>query len=123
MTEKSATNFIGSEIGSPDPTWVARLSADVLDAGEIADIIAFVSRDYGATIERGYGVWQGAKEQAVSITMQAPAFELEKVLLAIANRIDSLRWVHVEKHEPDTEYVDLDAIRAYYNNTSAAARS
>jgi len=119
MTEQSTRNFIGSTRGSAEPTWTIRVSSpEALDPAEMAQVLAPVNHGHGCTIERAIGVWGNEVEQALTITAQAGGFEVEKWLVAIAGSFPTLRWVHVERAEPEVEYVDLDELGKYYGNRS-----
>ena len=115
----SNSDILGAATGSGEPTWTLRVSSpEALDPAEMAQVLAPINPGYGCTIERAIGVWDNEVEQALTITAQAGKFEVEKWLCAIAGHFPSLRWVHVEKAEPQVDYIDLDVIGKFYGNRS-----
>lgn len=95
------------------PTYVIRvsdLSWGALAKIHIAELVAQAIVRHGASITDAIGIWNGEREREVTITIQCQPAILERVLDKLAT-VQGIRYVHIEKHEVPTSYVDLNERR------------
>lgn len=114
-----------SDPGVDHPTWVIRLSVpdrrldDVGYPDPMMTVMGFVGRYYddGFDVSQGRGSWHGEVETSFTITVQTDEAGLTRVLAGLDRLADAqprrlIRWLHVERHEPKTYYVDLERVSA-----------
>ena len=103
----------GAERGVDQDTWTLRFSGQGLDgksmAMSVAESFRLIGVIHGADVSEGFGVWDGSVEPSVTVTTQASQGIVEALLeeLALVFRQD-IRFVHVERSTPSTQYVDLN---------------
>lgn len=95
------------EDGTTQPTWVVRISGGRLWPEAWGRKLAELG--YNLTITETIGTWEGKTECGVTFTHQAD--DVADLLATIARYDDDVRWVHVERHDPSTFYVDLGWLR------------
>lgn len=95
------------------PTYVIRVS-DPRWGGiakiHIAGLVAQAIGRHGASITDAIGIWNGEQEREVTITIQCQPDIVNRLLDELAT-VEGIRYVHIEKHEVPTVYIDLNARR------------
>lgn len=112
--------LFGAAEGTSQPTWVLRLSGPVT-ACRVSALMAQIG--INGDVRSGFGIWEKESEYAVDITTQADQDEVERLLTAIAFTFPRLRYVHVERHTPDVQYVDLNEHRDTSRSEACLART
>ena len=101
----NGTDIMTAYAGTSDPTYIIRMGNATL---RIIDTVAdAIGDNHGASVRFGHGIWRGTVERDAEITVQATPDVIDAVIGAIARDFPGELFLHVERHDVPTAYVDL----------------
>ena len=106
-TKKLAAETI--QFGYVDPTYTIRLANPHADLE--TELATVLGNGQGCSKVYGRGLWEGTWEDDVAITIQCSESVLVAVFASLSRWYPNEDYLHVERHEVRTAYVDMGGLR------------